>query len=480
MNGGMVFFDVRQLAEWAGGTCEGAVREVRGVTQDTRRMPPGCLYVALRGERFDGHDFVLKAFEGGAAAVLVEGGAGIFARMNNHGQEFPCGGAYSPCHLGVIRVADTRRALQDIARAWRARCGAKVIGVTGSAGKTTVKEMLAACCSGAGPVCATQGNLNNDIGLPLSLLTMPQETAFGVFETGTNHPGEIARLADILRPQGAVVSSVGRAHIEFFGSVKAIAREKGELLRVLPQDGFAVLCKETAHFRLLAEMSSAPVVTVSLKTRSADFFGKVLDEMTGRVRVTERASGACVELASGLPGAHNASNLLLAFAAARCAGVTAEAAAEGMRGFTMPGKRWEVQVRNGVTIVNDAYNANPDSMRMALETFMRMPCKGRRIAVLGDMFELGDHAEAAHREVGKKVAMLNPDFFCAVGDRMRGDAAQEAVAAGFPAARVLYASTKANAAKLLSYIAQEGDSVLLKASRGMALEEVLEKFEVRR
>jgi len=452
-------FDARQLAVWAGGAFEGVPCEVYGVTQDTRNLTPQCLYVALRGERFDGHDFVLRALEGGAAAAAVEA-------------------SWKPPREGLplIRVADTRCALQDMARAWRLQCDAKVVGVTGSSGKTTVKEMAAACFSGGGSVCATQGNLNNDIGLPLSLLAMPKKTTLGVFEVGTSHQGEIAYLAEILKPHGAVVSSIGSAHIEFFGSVEAIAREKGELLRALPSDGFAVLCKETAHFGLLAEMSGAPVVTTSLVTRDADFFGEVLDVLTGRVQVTERATGTSVELSSGLPGVHHASNLLLAFAAARCVGVTADAAVEGLRRFALPGKRWETHTLAGVTIIKDAYNANPDSMRVALDTFMRLPCAGRRIVVLGDMRELGDHAAAAHREVGRQVATLNPDYFFAVGEQMQHHALREAVALGFPAAHTFGADTAQDFVKLISGVAQAGDGVLLKASRGMALENVLDAW----
>ena len=457
-------FEVSALAAWAGGLCEAVPREVRGVTQDTRRLSPGCLYVALRGERFDGHDFVLKALEGGAAAALVEDA------WRPEGVRVEA--------LPLIRVADTRRALRDMARAWRLQCAAKVVGLTGSVGKTTTKEMAAACFSGGGSVCATPGNLNNDIGLPLSVLAMPRETAFGIFEAGMNHAGEIACLADVLCPQGAIISSIGRAHIEFFGSVEAIAREKGELLRALPRDGFAVLCRETAYFELLAGMSGAPVVTTSLVTREADFFGEVLDVFAGRVRVTEQATGGAVELSSGLPGTHNASNLLLAFAAARCAGVTAQEAVTGMRGFSMPGKRWEVLTRGGVTVVNDAYNANPDSMREALGMFMRLPCDGRRALVLGDMRELGGHAEAAHREVGRQVAALGPDFFFAVGGQMRNHALGEAAASGFPAARAFGVDTAQEAARVIADVVKAGDCVLLKASRGMALEGVLDAWRI--
>ena len=225
--------------------------------------------------------------------------------------------------------------------------------------------MTAALCSGGGSVCATRGNLNNEIGLPLSLLTLGAETAYGIFEVGTNHPGEIAVLADVLRPEIALISSIGSAHIEHFGSQEAIAFEKGELLRALPSDGAAVLCHETACFERLAACAAAPLVTTSLVTRDADFYGEPLDLLAGRIRVSERATGAEIELCCGLPGEHNASNLLLAFAAARTAGVSAADAAEGLACLTLPEMRWAVSKREGVTVVNDAYNANPQSMRAA-------------------------------------------------------------------------------------------------------------------
>ncbi len=466
MNATAPLFDAQELAcmahgEWTGEPSQRV--EVCGVTQSTHTLKPGELYVALRGERLDGHAFVQKAFECGAAAALVEQ-------------------AWQPdstlVHVPLIRVRDTRKALQDMAHAWRMKSTARIIGLTGSSGKTTTKEMTAACLSGAGRVCATEGNLNNDIGLPLSLLKMSEDTAYGVFEAGMNHPGEIRALAQILKPQGAVISSIGNAHIEFFDSIENIAQEKADLLRALPADGFAVLCRETACFDILAKASAAPVVTTSFVTREADFYGEILDVATGRIRVVERNAREWVELSSGLPGAHNASNALLAFATARCAGVTAQQAIAGLKNMVMPGKRWEVSEHNGVTIVNDAYNANPDSMIAVMRTFMAMPCKGRRILVLGDMRELGAHSEALHRLVGKEVAALAPDAFFAVGDMATTFMAQEALGAGLPAARVYLSKTTHEAAEQLSVFMREGDSVLLKASRGMALENILNEWKI--
>ena len=206
-NGDPQVFDAAAFAVWAGGDAQALPAAFRGVTQDTRQVTPGCLYVALRGERFDGHDFVAQAFQNGAAAALVERAW----RAPDEAAGWP-----------LVRVPDTRRALADAARAWRRRQPARIVGITGSSGKTTVKEMAAALCGGGGPVCATRGNLNNEIGLPLSLLTLGAETAYGIFEAGTNHPGEIAGLADVLRPDIAIIASIGCAHIEHFGSLEAI------------------------------------------------------------------------------------------------------------------------------------------------------------------------------------------------------------------------------------------------------------------
>jgi UDP-N-acetylmuramoyl-tripeptide--D-alanyl-D-alanine ligase len=437
---------------------------VCGVTQDTRKLTPGCLYVALRGERFDGHDFVGRALAGGAAAALVE-----------RSWRAPAGASDWP----LIRVADTRGALAAAARAWRRRNHAThVIGITGSSGKTTTKEMAATLFTAGGAVHATQGNLNNEIGLPLSLLAMPEGTAFGIFEMGTNHPGEIARLAEVLEPQAAIISSIGAAHIEHFGSVEAIAREKGDVLRALPAEGFAVLCRETACFGALAGMTRARVVTTSLATRDADYFGEILEPLTGAISVTDRETGVRTVVRSGLPGEYNASNLLLAFAAARAAGVPGQEAAQALMGLTLPGMRWEVLERDGVTVVNDAYNANPSSMVAVVRTFMKLPCPGRRILVLGDMLELGAHAEALHREVGRCVAGLAPDAFFAVGPDTRAYVADEALKSGLPPARVLLFDQSARASAALRSFVRPGDCVLLKASRGMRLERILDDWAV--
>ena len=463
MENRLPIFETKAFAHWVSGDPQAVPETVCGVTQDTRKLTPGCLYVALRGERFDGHAFVGQALRDGAGAALVEQAW----RPTEDVSGWP-----------LIRVADTRKALCDAARAWRRKSTAFVIGLTGSSGKTTTKEMTAVLFAAGGSVCATQGNLNNEIGLPLSVLSMQRDAAFGIFEVGTNHPGEIARLADVLRPRAAILSSIGSAHIEHFGSVEEIAREKGALLEALPRDGFAVLCRETACFELLSSMSRAPVVTTSLAMKDADYCGEVLEPLCGVLRVKERATGVQTVLRSGLPGEHNASNLLLAFAAARAAGVPSQAAAQSLLQLTLPGMRWEVTEHGGVTVVNDAYNANPNSMMAVLRTFMKLPCPGRRVVVLGDMLELGGHAEALHREVGRCVAELSPDGLFAVGSDAMRYLADEAVRAGYPASRVSCFSGVEEASAAVKAFVKPGDCLLLKASRGMRLERVFDELRV--
>ena len=444
---------IADFALWVDGTVSGKAPETfTGVSIDSRRVTPGCLFAALRGDQVDGHRFVVAALNAGASCALVEEGW------------------KSPGSLPVIRVPSPRAALTAAARAYRHTLRGRVCGVTGSAGKTTTKELLAAFLRAGGKTAATEGNLNNDLGLPLSLLNAPSDMDFGVFECGTNHPGEIARLVDILRPHVGLVTSIGTAHIEFFKTQDGIAKEKGTLLAKLPPDGFAVLSRENDRFAMLKAMSAAPVVEVSFKDPSAPFFGRVIDDQAGVLDVREE-NGVRTILTTGLAGAHNASNCALAFAAARRLGVSAEACARALDGFKLPGSRGRVVARDGVTFVDDSYNANPASMTATLETFAKRPVSGRRIAVLGDMFELGDEAERLHREVAVKAAALPIGFFVLVGPLATAFIAPELKARG---KAVECCADVAAVKDLLAAAARPGDAVLLKASHGMALGKILE------
>ena len=378
-----------------------------GATLDSRQIRPGMLFVAIKGERVDGHDFIPQALAQGAAGVI-----------------------------------DGREELARAAHEYRRSLKAIVVGVTGSAGKTSTKELVAAFLRAGGlKVHATEGNYNNDLGLPLTILNCPPDADVLVLEMGTNHPGEIKYLVDIAEPNIGLISSIGTAHIEFFRTQDGIAREKGTLFASLgtgecsfPHPSFAVLARENDRYDLLCSLSSAPVVTVSLADAEAPCLAEAL-----RIR---------------LPGRHNVSNALIALACATRLGATEEACLAALRDFTLPGGRWRVIERDGVTYVDDTYNANPTSMIAALETFASLEVKGRRIAVIGDMFELGEQSAVLHARVKACASGLPLDRVILVGDNMGG-------------------VDRVTAKTELSALIRPGDAVLLKASHGMHLDELL-------
>ncbi len=456
-----VIFNSENFAEWVNGKTQLMPPAFRGVTQDTRVLKPGMLYVALRGEKFDGHDFVETAFQSGAVAAMVE-------------RDHPFTRA-SP-DKPLLLVDSPRRALLDAAGAWRLQSRAKIIGITGSCGKTTAKEMAAALCSLSGRVCATQGNLNNDIGLPLSLLSMSRNCDFGIFEIGTNHPGEIERLSRVLNPDIGIITSVGTAHIENFGSSEAIAREKASLAAGIKSGGCLALSMDDEYYDVLKTSSDVPVFTVSLRDNSADYFGELTDLLAGRITITERCSRLRVDLHSNLPGEYNAVNLLLAYAAVRLAGADGESTASALHALVMPDMRWQRVVRRGAVIINDAYNANPQSVSAALGIFRQLRCGGRKILILGDMLELGRFAAELHRAVGAAAAEIAPHTLCLIGKLSAEHTLRGALENGFPQHNVMLFNDASEAGDVMKEFVIEGDLLLLKASRGMHLEKVLEKI----
>lgn len=355
-------------------------------------------FVALKGEKADGHDFIPQALANGAAKI-IDGYAELDAAAK-----------------------ERRRAL-----------GAKVIAVTGSAGKTTTKELLRAFFARLGKTHATQGNFNNHIGLPLTILNCPDDAEFLILEMGTNHPGEIAHLCEIAEPDVGVLTNVGTAHIEFFGTREGIAKEKGTLLGAAKEFGIV----------------------------SSECFGLDIMPKARRIEVEPRNQEIAAAVAAILPGEHNLSNASLAFATAQRFGLTADEATKALQGFTLPGARWRKSERDGVIYIDDSYNANPDSMIAALGAFANEPCSGRRIAILGDMFELGTLAEEYHRKVFEKAASLGLGLVIAVGEtssRCPSDLQ-------FPDADALLAA--------LPSIVRPGDCVLCKASHSMMLSKIL-------
>lgn len=432
---------------------------------DSRLAKPGHLFFALKGEKADGHDFLAAVSAAGACAVACD--------------DFPV--EKLPAQGFFLRVDDPLAALGRFAAGYRAAMPARVAGVTGSVGKTGTKELLADMLSMQGKTARTAGNFNNAIGLPLSVASLDRACAFGVIEAGISQPGEMAPLRDILMPDLAVVTRIGPAHIQFFGSVRAIAEEKALLLEKLPADGFAVLDLDDEYFEVLRARCPAPVVTCSLKRREADYAGD--PQADGHLWVFERTTGESATLPVPKPIEFMAENVLKAVAVARKCGVPWEAVATALGRSRSVGMRWAVEEIHGWTAINDGYNANPVSMRAALKAFAAWPAKGRKSAALGAMRELGDFARAEHEELGRRIA-AGPWSGVAVVAAEDGEtrAAEAALvvglrAGGFPAENLCVAAGPAEAAIWLRARLRPGDALLLKASRGVRIERVLEELK---
>jgi UDP-N-acetylmuramoyl-tripeptide--D-alanyl-D-alanine ligase len=447
-----------QVAAWGGGTWTGNPPVAfDAVSTDSRTVASRSLYIALKGVRFDGHDYVDAALQAGATGAVV-------AEAYPHRSD----------DAALLRVADTHRALRDLAAGYRAMVAPRTIGITGSVGKSTVKEMLAAILRRRHVTASTHGNWNNDIGLPLSLLAMDQGADYGVFEVGTNHPGEVADLCSLLRPEWGVVTNIGPSHLAFFGSEAAVAEEKGELLAALPADGVAFLDADGAFYDALRTRTSARVVSVALDG-AADLV------VTGNVvagdvvAVEDRRSGQTAMLPRVLPGVHQVRNLLLAAAVACEAGLAWAEIREGLAAFEPMPMRWSCREIRGVLVVNDAYNANPVSMDAALNTFEATQAQGRRWLVLGDMLELGETAAEAHTALGQRVAAGPWAGLAAVGPLSAGMA--QAVRESGCAIEAVACATAQEAGQWLTPRLSAGDAVLLKGSRGIHLETVIDVME---
>lgn len=460
-------FDAREIAEAVGGRLvqgAGAARTA-GVSTDTRTLEAGALFIALRGPRFDGAAFLEEAAERGAAGVVVERGADA---------------SRAGCAF-VVEVDDALRAIGDLARFHRARFAIPVAGVTGSNGKTTTKEMIAAILSLGGATHKSRGNLNNLVGLPHEVLRLGGEHARAVFEMGMNRPGEIRRLAEIARPRVAVITNVAPVHLEGLGSVEAVREAKGEILEGLPADGAAVLSGEDAHSRTLAERREAAggrVIRFGFSPAN-DFWAEGVEIGAEGARFTLRCADGEWSVRLRTLGRHNVLNALAAAACAHALGVPPREIAAGLARAQPPEMRLrarEVAGRPGVRLLDDSYNANPASVFRALETAGEVRGGGRLISILGDMAELGAAAEDAHREVGRKVSECGVDLFVAVGPLMRL-ASAEARRAGMEESRLMGFEAPEEAAARVAGLLSSGDWVLVKGSRSMGMERVIEGLE---
>jgi UDP-N-acetylmuramoyl-tripeptide--D-alanyl-D-alanine ligase len=427
------------------GTLKGPDARFRGVSTDSRAIGRGELFVAIRGERFDGHAFLAMARERGASAALVDRG---FA---------------GAAPLPVIAVDDTRKGLGRLGRHWRGRFAPVVIAIAGANGKTTTKEMLAAILrahAGEAAVLATRGNLNTDIGVPLTLLQLEAPHRYCAIELGMNHPGEIEWLAAIAQPTIAVVTNAQREHMEFMKSVEASAQENAQVLRALPATGTAVVNADDACRPIfLAAAGARRVVEFGLARAASVSGGYALKELSSEISLRTPQGEARATLA--IPGLHNVRNALAAAACAHAAGIPAQTIGRGLSAFRPYAGRLQVKrTASGATLIDDSYNANPDSVRAAIDVLAG--CPAPTVLVLGDMGEVGEHGPEFHREVGAYAKSRGIGALYALGE-----ASREAVQAYGTGARH-FAAPEALAAAL-----PRAATLLVKGSRFMKMERVV-------
>ena len=449
----MSALSLSELAAMVDGRLLGPDRRFDGVSTDTRSLRSGELFVALHGPNFDGHDYLRAAQERGCAGALV-------SRPGNDG-------------IPTVEVTDTLLGLGRLGQQWRLRRPALVIGITGSNGKTTLKEMTAAILARRGAVLATRGNLNNAIGVPLTLSRLREES-FAVIEMGANHPGEIDYLTSLVRPDVAVLNNAGRAHLEGFGTIEGVARAKAEIINALGRDGIFVFNADDRYAGLWKELGAAYSQLTFGLARSASVRSPAHDyRVVWRGdRFEARFPVVCaqgeIEVGLQLAGEHNRMNALAAIAASQAAGAGLEDVEQALAGLEpVPGRLCPMAGRGGARLIDDSYNANPDSVIAALRVLSAAP--GRRTLVLGDLAELGDEARQLHQQLGQKAAefgiermLTTGEFSCHAG-------------LAFGVAHRHFPDQASLADALLEDLSEE-DSVLVKGSRSAHMEAVVERL----
>jgi UDP-N-acetylmuramoyl-tripeptide--D-alanyl-D-alanine ligase len=427
--------------------------KITGVSTDTRTLEPGDLFFALTGESSDGHKFLADALSRGASGVVVS--RKVESRRL------------------AIRVDDTLLALGDLAAFYRSKFAPVVVGVTGSVGKTTTKEMIAAVAAAKGLVLKSAGNFNNEIGVPLTLFELSRKHKTAVIEMAMRGPGQIDYLARIARPSIGVITNIHMSHIELLGSLDAIADAKGELLDSLPSDGAAILNADDDYFDYLRRRSNTRVISFG-ESESADVRAVSAGlDAKGCCAFEVRTPTGSFDVRIPVPGEHNIKDALAAIAVGEVLGICHENMREALAGYSPPEKRSNViPTRSGVVVLDDTYNASPASVLSALKT-LKMMEGGRKIAVLGDMLELGEHALNAHLEVGKAAKEHGVDVLVAVG-QLAKLISRGARDAGLPVESVSEYDDSWQAARELPAKLRERDVVLVKGSRAMKMERVVE------
>jgi len=431
---------------------------VSRICTDSRQIQHGDLFLALAGEKFDGHDYVAEVVQKGAAVVLVNAG-----RVQND---------LGAC--AIVEVPNTRVALGQIAGAYRKEFSFPVVAVGGSNGKTTTKELIGAVLRQRFATVWSEASFNNDIGVPQTLLRLDSTHQAAVLEVGTNHPGELAPLVRMIQPRFGVITNIGREHLEFFSDLEGVAREEGTLAELLPADGKLFLNGDDLFSPALAARSRAEVVRVGFGERNAWRAAWARLSKEGSVfRVVAPREEFSGDYRITLLGRHQVVNALFAIAIGAELGLTRDEIQLGLAGCPPAKMRLQLFESHGIRVLDDAYNANADSMLAALQTLTELPCKGRTVAVLGDMAELGRHTEAAHREIGRRAAELGVGQLFAVG-KMAAVTAQAAREAGL--GRVMEFANVEAAVGIVKNFLKPGDLVLLKASRSSRLERITEQL----
>jgi len=436
--------------------------EIKGISIDSRKIKEGELFVAIKGDRFDGHDFVPDVMKKGAWGAIVD-------RSMLETQFGKFGGLPN-----IIPVEDTLRALQEISFLHRNKFSLPMVGITGSNGKTTTKEMTAGILKQLGPVLKNEGNLNNHIGVPLTLMQLEKDHRAAVVEMGMSAPGEIDLLARLVNPDVGVITNIGPAHLEFLGSLDRVAEAKAELLGNIRSGGTAVLNADDPYFETLKNKWSGRVLSFGIERR-ADVNASAIRQDRDFTDFTLEAEGAQANVRLRAVGMHNIYNALAAAAAASAVGMPLDSIKHGLDDFAPVAMRSELKVIKGRTVLADHYNANPGSVKAALETLVTLRPGARSVAVLGDMLELGASSAEEHRAIGRIAARLGVDVLITVGTLAKHmlEGAREA---GMRPERLFAAGSHAEAAARLAKASRNGDAVLIKGSRGMKMEKILEEF----
>lgn len=432
-----------------------------GISIDSRTIKRGELFIALRGVRFDGHQFVSEAMERGAEGAIVEG--------EPQGRKTPFNHMEKP----IIAVQDTLRALGDIAHCWREKHSIPLVAVVGSNGKTTTKEIIATLLEGSFRVLKTLGNRNNLVGLPLTLLDLSPEHTLAVVEMGMNVRGEIERMTEIANPDVGLITNISEAHLEGLGTFEELVKAKGKLWNTMRPNGVIVVNQDDANVLKCANGYPGKRVTFGVEVPS-DVMAEGIRIEGGRgVRFTLTVRGEGAEVNVPMMGISSVYNALAATAVASIYGVQLREIKERLEGFKPFSMRMEIiPLDNGATIINDAYNANPRSMELALKALSQVKEAERGIAVLGDMLELGQISEEAHARVGEKVASFGVDLLFTLGERAQA-IARRARQAGLNEGRVVVSMDHHDLLHKLKKTIQRGDWILVKGSRSMSMEKIV-------